>query len=213
MKKLQVTLNVILTKVIKYNWPSLFNQLQISSKPAHINWDGIIVVSCKAVSDCYSNAAVVLSGVSCCNVNKITEGISLCEGIIVFLISWVTATLPHPLADKWGLLQPALCVCVVGNSCPWGRATAEDEGGIRRDSCRHSITTHDTTGRLKTTQRAFPHCLPSFTFHYALTPVNMSENLHIILTHFYCMWNPSVLNTSVQLAQPTRGWEKKMLFV
>lgn len=35
---------------------------------------------------------------------------------------------------------------VEGYSCPWwAKATAEDEGGIRRDSCRHYITTHGTT--------------------------------------------------------------------
>lgn len=109
---------------------------------------------------------------------------------------------PHPphTAQSPGLLQPAVCVCVCwGNSCPRGRATAEDEGGIRRDSCRHSITTDDRTAQLNQHTGLSPlHVHIHFPLHtsssqhpHPSTLYSSTIGIFVIITLFsyYCMCN------------------------
>lgn len=137
----------------------------------------------------------------CCTVNR---G-SLSEGIMV------PHQLSHPppphththqthTAQSPGLLQPVMCV--LGNSCPRGRATAEDEGGIRRDSCRHSITTDDRTAQLNQ-HRAFPSPRPhllSITHKLRSTPQTKYSFSHIQKVYvFIIITHVTVLYLSTQL--------------
>lgn len=121
----------------------------------------------------------MLPCVACCTVNRSKGRISLCEAVIALIISWVTATLLHPLADKRGLLQPGLGVCVLGGTAVQGAGQQLRMRGAYVETAVVTPLPHMTQLPAKTTHWAFPSPL----IHFPLLSHLCQQVWHILLIH------------------------------